>query len=588
MSDGESEELVSDCKQVALDAETVHKWLKPLLQDSAATRGAYAVKDRLKPWYEIRQKVLAKRHDSDPTRRKASYSPDDITDASGFRIVSLFNSDIPGVLDKLLQLIESPLTSDAGRFKDPAIKEIIFYSSRRQGDPMSIKPQVVDVVRSHGLESVFSEPPGSASSYSSVHVIVESEAGSSPDNSSSAFSEIQLRSVFEEAWSEINHRLLYAPAKRARAETDGASPAASENQSAYLHLDVLKSFTDGCAQYADLIRQLFPDPQPSPANRSPSSLDETERSIALFKRRPPQERKLAEKAFRLRDAAEGLKDGNRHAAFEKAAIAFQEAVNKLFEDKDPPTDLYWVLQEERAYSLMFAGNEELRSQSEKIYREILAAYPQRVSALLRLGQIRRDADDYREAENLLTEALRRAEDSPEAAKSLPIIQRDLAYVYWRQVDLNPFLEEAGKLLKKAIQLTEKAYQGTNKASFKLAVCNNLLYYLLLYLPEAPDGEKDERTEQARTLLQTLRQQEDIENWTTLRLDTMMRAEYTLGDKMIARKLAEEILKRLNKAIETSPSIASNRVSRMDRLKILSRDELDVYLTAQDIVVEVAG
>ncbi|HZO93639.1 MAG TPA: hypothetical protein VFB22_07695 [Candidatus Baltobacteraceae bacterium] len=48
---------------------------------------------------DISGKVRAKRNHPDEARRSASYSARDVTDASGFRIVCLFNRDIPNALE---------------------------------------------------------------------------------------------------------------------------------------------------------------------------------------------------------------------------------------------------------------------------------------------------------------------------------------------------------------------------------------------------------------------------------------------------------------------------------------------------------
>ncbi len=247
--------LKTECEFAVYRAGVVHSWLDPILRRSLAAERAYAFKGRTKTADDIFNKVQGRRNHEDLAQRQPKYRPSDVTDASGFRIVKLFNAEVPQALNDLLSLLKTSLPGGKvdGRLKGGGlngVREIEFHTSRRQDDPLSIYEQVKAVVEMHGLVL---RPPSKASSYSSVHVLLACEVGQDVG----AWSEIQLRSVFEEAWSEISHRLKYAPAKLARALNSDPGTEHEALSDLLLHLDALKSLTDGCAQYADLInRQL--------------------------------------------------------------------------------------------------------------------------------------------------------------------------------------------------------------------------------------------------------------------------------------------------------------------------------------------
>lgn len=589
-SDKKDIQLDDECKRLAHDARSVHEWLKPILQQSAAAKGAYAVKDRLKPWHEIRQKVMAKRLDPDLKKRKPDYKPARVTDASGFRIVSLFNSDIPDALDKFLALLVTP-PPGPGRFSDPCVKQIIFYSSRRDGDPLSIKPEVERVVGEHKLKGVYEIPEESASSYSSVHVIIETEIGSG-DDLVSAHSEIQLRSVFEEAWSEINHRLLYAPAKRARAATETDATPGTEARESDHHLDALKSLTDGCAQYADLIKRQFLDSQPDPAKRAPKSVEPIKASLAAFQKCPRNVIAEIEKAFQLRAQAEEMpsEDPGRPGAFANAAEAIKAALDLLTNSVKGDSEkaaaerlgMQQILIEERAYCLMFTANSELLSQAEQLYRELLAQGREEVSVYFRLGQICRDEGHYDEAKVFLEEAVSRAEANPEANHPMSVIRRDLGYVCWRLFDLSPTKESMLHHLREAIQLTELAVDTASNETQLLSARNNLLYYHMDVLPWTEGTQKADLLEKITTGLEFFRSRWDVEHWTTLRLDTLLRAEHLVGDAEKARTIATDIIRRLHGRMAEISKSTTLPQSRIERLNLLSRDEQDMLLFAQEI------
>lgn len=578
-------DLEEDSELVAHRASRVHAWLEPVLRNSAAAKQAYRFKDRLKPWTDIRSKVLARRND--PKRPQSNYQPCDVSDASGFRIVKLFNAEVPEALDQLLALLKTDLQPGDANGKLNSVMEIEFHTSRRLSDPLSIYQEVQSVVQKHGftLKQPIADAGGNAaSSYSSVHVVVECTASGVVCRS-----EIQLRSVFEEAWGEISHRLKYAPAKIARALGGGAASALDDEPSSdfLLHLDALKSLTDGCAQYADLINRELQRRVTGPADRKPTPLDPAGKSAALFTDYGEEMRKRVEQAYRARSEAVDAKPAARADAFRRAADQFREIVRTFPEPKsDDDSRLLDVLREELAYCNMFTKNAELRDQAEQTYRELVTKRPDRVSILLRLGQLRRDAGDYAEGKSLMERGLKVAAEQPDPDPDVRqqvnwVLRRDLAYVCWRLVDLDPGRSDAAALLDEAIKHSETSLEYVKNEDQRLNTLQNLLYYLVDVWNRLPAGQKELPATRGREVLNELRPKVDLENWGIEELDSVERAEFEFGDRARAKAAASVIIRKL--AARTAAMREERNLSHARAFEALSHDERDMYLYAQDVL-----
>ena len=598
MSDSLSgrEDIEAQCKQLAHDARTIHDWLKPLLAESAVATGAYALKDRLKKWYEIRDKVISKRNHEDPKQQKPDYCTDDVKDASGFRIVRLFNAEVPEALDQLFDFLKAPPRGPTGQFLEDYVVEIEFHSSRRGDDPLSIFPEVKKNIHKHGLEAKFKEPQWSwgeerVSSYSSVHIVVACEVGEN-ENCSKSVTEIQLRSVFEEAWSEISHRLRYGPIKRKRAagtllvEQDGTSQH-------WRHLDALKSLTDGCAQYADLINEQISKHRTSEADRSPQSLTSVEKAMLPFDACENKVREVLQVAFGALETAESAKKGTteRNVAFLQAAETFNRALDEQKASGRPENtsqhqNIIYLIRKRLAHCYMFSDNLELRNQAESIFNEILKEKGDDPEVLLRLGQLRRDAEDFLAALEFLKAGVAAAEAHPRPGleQMLWVLRRDLAFVCWQIVDLNPAIPEAADLLKRAVVESEEALKIV-PLDMRTFVVVNMLYYLVEIKRRVPQ-EQDAAISRGRELLPDLRRAVDFEKWNTRLLDTVMRAEHVFGEAGRARAAAEVVRRRLQEKI--SAEAHAGQLSFPEAYERLSHDEKDMDWYARMVLDETAG
>jgi ppGpp synthetase/RelA/SpoT-type nucleotidyltranferase len=576
------------CESAAYRAGCVHDWLAPLLKDSAAAKRAYAFKGRVKSADDIYKKVMGRRNHEDAERKNPSYQPTQVTDASGFRIVKLFNAEVPQSLDELLSLLKLKLkeepASQGGKLKQ--VVEIEFHTSRRVDDPLSIFKDIQAAVEKHGF--TLKQPAqnaagqGTASSYSSVHVLVECEV----KGDIVSRSEIQLRSVFEEAWSEISHRLKYAPIKVARATGPVAAPDSDHLSTTWLHLDALKSLTDGCAQYADLInRQIEIGADPRADRSSAVPLDPADRSAQMFARYGAAMHDAVKRAYEQRSRAVALNDaGPRAAGFRAAAELFQAALNIFKADRNEDDErLFDVLREELAFCCMFSDNEELRSRAETTYREVLTRRPERVSVLLRLGQLRRDAGDFVEAMKFMADGIEAAKSHPDPdpevhLKAGWLLRRDLAYILWRLVDFEPSRSDAVALLRRAVALSQEALDYVKTDDQFINSRQNYLYYVVDLWKRSPADQRAPLAATGAKLLNELRPKVDLDNCTVETLDTVARGETAFGDPARAVAAAKVVAQKLGERV--AATVRERHCSEGAAFELMSPDERTMYLHAQ--------
>lgn len=602
MSDDDSgkddERLKRECREAAYNAGRVHDWLEPLLRDSvlkdrAAAERPYAFKDRTKSGHDIYLKVLSRRKaskESDPI-----YEPSEVKDASGFRIVKLFNDEVPQALDELLSFLKLLKEATEPTVKDNkllGVTEIEFHTSR-PNDPLSIYREVQKVATKHGqpLKPPKKNADGqvTTSNYSSVHVLVKSAVKDGGDILES-HSEIQLRSVFEEAWSEISHRLKYAREKKERATGSVAIADKAQLDNAFLHLDALKSLTDGCAQYADLIAKQIKISTDGRADRSDAQpLDPADQSANKFAGYGRAMQEAVKRAYRQRSAAvEQTETGARAEGFRTAAKLFKEAMEIFKKERNAEDErLFDVLREEFAFCSLFSENDELRNGAREIYDDLRTKRPERFSVLLRLGQFHRDARDWDEAAKLFEAGLKVAKDNPDPDEDTQrqanwLLRRDLAFVLWSKVDDNPTRADADTLLRRAIEVSQEALEYVKTDNQYVNTRQNYLYYILDLLQRSSDDERESLTATGTRLLNELRPKVDLEKWSVESLDTIERAEVTLGDPAKAMAAAEAVTKKIRERI--AAIVHERKCGEAAAVELLLPAERKMYLYALNLLM----
>ena len=145
------------------------------------TKIVHSVKRRLKNPERLRKKI------GDKLSSGASIRPDNIfdhiTDIAGVRVLHLYQAQFPKIHNAIMQRIED--------------EEWVRYEAPKAytWDPKSQK-----FFKDHGLE-VKVKP----SLYTSIHYVVRSNS-----TKSAVSCEIQVRTLFEEIWGEIDHLVNYS------------------------------------------------------------------------------------------------------------------------------------------------------------------------------------------------------------------------------------------------------------------------------------------------------------------------------------------------------------------------------------------
>lgn len=461
------------------------------LQNAGITDACYAVRVRVKSEDRLKEKVTRKLREG-----KADYNLESITDVIGIRLITLFRSEIPIVLEKVLDLIDHQIPLLPHPLEKDSAEELIVYSNQLAQSPFisSIKERLSQRQRELDLRN-------SDKGYSSLHVVCRISTKlidcTSIAQSYSLPVEIQIRTVFEDAWGEIDHKYGYL----VRTGKDN-----SEEQSQALtapHLLVLKEFTEACASYADAIKQMRLPSEPA-SNRSgkviavQSDGDILARFASL---KVPDELIKAYRTGReLRESgANHNKREDAHIRYLDAHSYFEE-LHKNATDQRFGTDegkrlyLYYIALNS-AYCLLSLGTPNSIDRAIQIYNRLAKEYAEYPMVRMRLSQALAKAGRSDEAilmmENVQAEVETKAvickgmgswsDSLPESdhnyiCKFLPKL---LGYAYWaKAVQRTPSEDVRSKLalIRLAIEATLKSTEPDGPA-----ITNNLAFFSVEYL-----------------------------------------------------------------------------------------------------------
>jgi ppGpp synthetase/RelA/SpoT-type nucleotidyltranferase/tetratricopeptide (TPR) repeat protein len=202
---------------------------------------AYTLRLREKEDYKIIEKVRLKREEKDPT-----YSVSKIRDIVGLRIVTLYRVDALEIIPRLIGLVRANAGATSSLFETQDLEEIKIYSTNPKGDAQVLPQRLVKLFQSLGYANP--EIVGTPSSYTSIHLVTWCH-GKYKDAFVRVPIEIQIRTALEDAWGEIDHKLKYKPPAQKLTVREEI-----ELKTCHAHLNVMKAFIDGAAQYADQIR----------------------------------------------------------------------------------------------------------------------------------------------------------------------------------------------------------------------------------------------------------------------------------------------------------------------------------------------
>ncbi|MBU0913248.1 MAG: RelA/SpoT domain-containing protein [Gammaproteobacteria bacterium] len=141
----------------------------------------YTIKSRLKDLQHLKEKVGRKSTNSDFPPLTADNLFERITDLAGVRVIHLYQDQFVHIHN----LIQKQIASGEWYLKEKPIA-------------YSWDPESSNHFKGFGLESKVKD-----SYYTSIHYVVK------PKESSNICCEIQIRTLFEEVWGEIDHTINY-------------------------------------------------------------------------------------------------------------------------------------------------------------------------------------------------------------------------------------------------------------------------------------------------------------------------------------------------------------------------------------------
>ncbi|TKV80097.1 tetratricopeptide repeat protein [Bradyrhizobium elkanii] len=548
---------MSDNEQdLELRAFRIHAPAQKALQEilnalQSSTDVFYAVRSRVKPVKAILEKTQRKRREGG----REDYQPEDITDIVGVRVVTLFREDVIDALKIFLGLIKhqgthftkSPFTMDS-------LKEGLIYTNATVGDPEAITSRLRSVFETFGFPIKDANIMQVETGYSSIHLVAFCSV--KQDNEIVQVPiEIQIRTVFEDAWGEIDHKLRYS-IYRSRVEPERLI------ESWQPHLNVLKTFTDGCSQYAGIIKSQAIDVHARPGTYLIVPVDDPENALKSVGKSSPKLQAAFRKAYEARALAMSSAASGTSAAAEKMFREAVEAFSVAGEliptstfDSDRERDVAsFLVTMERAFCLLSIGKKETLDEAIKLYSEAQEMSPESVvvyyryaQALVKLNELDAAITKYQKAESLLS-----------ADRYVPrdhwlhtVIPRMLGFALWAKSRAQPpdadGRAERIRLLVQAYGYSKKACQfaalhKTSTTISRLRNANNVLHYAAEYLDLNPDGAEITK-EEVREHLIFLEKNLDLGRSTRQQLnfiDTLCRASLLFGKIEQALMAAERI------------------------------------------------
>ncbi|CAK0740291.1 putative RelA/SpoT domain-containing protein [uncultured Gammaproteobacteria bacterium] len=513
------DELKLSCVAVEGMARAAQKACLSTLESIKGGADVYNFKERVKPQYNIFWKVVRKRREAPHGHKNKEYDPIHLTDAWGCRYVTLFQSGIVELVRKLLCLIKHEEVDGikTSPFEKGGLEEVIVYSNRQPNDPLSIAGEVRSLLTDSGLldnlsdekKKLFAQPEYMKSGYSSVHFIVRVPIQCSEftdfNNKDKILGyvkiEIQLRDIFEEAWGEIQHSLVYAGKDQSPQERLDASEASWRP-----HLNALKLYVDGCSQHATIIKQNARSPKPISSPKVDStSLSPLENDLqnilsALNKETPSTTIEAIKKAYDLLIVEQNKKTIPGSPEFRDVAEAFKDAIERsrvflairTVKGRSVGYNLYM----EYAFALfntveegVAQGFEPISQQIIPIFETIESDFPDDVVALFRhsraLIRLAKVIEDFRCIHQLLSraEAALGRDRTIEPGSWLRLaVPNVLGYVQWSIFILlrkDPVQrEKAMEYLGGAITFTRQALSYVKKMESNEEMCRNSEFFII--------------------------------------------------------------------------------------------------------------
>ena len=582
--------------QIHVAAVEAEKQLTTALKQVALAEICYAYKSRVKKDRHLLEKVQRKQPE------KSDYTLESITDVVGLRVVTLFRQDITAVVEKILNLISHSAELSPNPFLKGCLSEAIVYSPDTHKDSLTNELKII-IPRTKLIEEV--EVQFSEAGYSSVHLV--SKLNVHVDTISSGYYipiEIQVRTVFEDAWGEIDHKYGY----QSRREND-QDEKAPRYRPVKPHLLALKKFVDACAEYADVIKkEALGENEPQKLDKViPLATDSIIRANLTDAGviSPFIDEYMSVRQIRAKADNGGLVADDKTLLYIEAASKFDLLLNEpgelrelLNTDSGAAKLLRYYITMDKALCQLSTGDAVYIEDAAKIYESLRLAYPKYPTIRFRLGQALGQLHRHEEAIAIfkrLIKSINFYKSLSESKRRVTLPDEDLHRIcvhvpkltglsYWKLAE-KARVEEGN--LYKATQLLEQAYIKTLPALENVGsnpderrpIINNLLYYAVeiedLYRGHN-SSSKGQYLSNIETHLNELASKIDISSETNIRqLDTLAYAYKLVGKNEEAQATAKQIcLLMVEKISNEQGNIGSINALIFERAQNLLKNPLD--------------
>ncbi len=425
---------------------------------------SYSVKSRIKTAGSLVEKVLTKRAEGD-----VDYTLECVTDIVGFRFLVLFKQDLTSLVSSFVDFLNKfhsePTSILAGESLVEGVKEIIVYKTNVSEESyLAIFSQLKSFFKHHGFPDGFVKLDSKDTKYSSVHIVVNGlvyvggQAKTIPV-------EFQLRTVFEDIWGEVEHRLIYKNRRlqdmedssirqrmgqillgNLKDQLDVGSEAADRAYFELLFEHSVETAKGSASSRALLVLDKIQDILPENAASAISTLREEIVSTYSVLSNLSDEQSVEAAASGFRQMCTSIEDFDK--AWSDSCVQNEESVSKFryMVDMEIAAGYYWQGQLASqqiggaSYRFEDSTSKEARKYFEKarrIYFDIasMSAYANDPILNLRLGEIFRNTHQLRAAQVYFETAHTAMDRSDWVGKGSifeSIIPRQLGYLYWLQ------------------------------------------------------------------------------------------------------------------------------------------------------------
>jgi ppGpp synthetase/RelA/SpoT-type nucleotidyltranferase len=478
------------------------------LDDVKSGTKVYARRHRIKTEQGIEDKVHFKR--VDPVEPKPWYTWKDITDIVGLRFITLYRDDVADVTEIVLKCLLA-LNDEKCPFVRSELTEFKLYMSNTTAKHNPLAKRVAELAaRLREDRDKWDVPePILSQEYSSVHFVTWMPTGNDP---AKVPIEIQVRSVFEDAWGEVDHALLYEHRRT-------GAPLDLGLQQVQSHLHALKKMMDAAADFADAIRHLR-SPEVPPAYPIKPAIDGTgynERvcnmigvpaAVTQALKTLAHRREELDEAIRRKETTVSLADYISYADQFEDLLDDQLGSEGFLSDAEKgtePRELFYLMRMEEAVCRLLSADEKQVLTAIALFREVVDEFPNHPVAWLRLGEAYArllDIQDWGttssetvalgesayqhvvsaipELHNLTERARYFAASDTQEAYIRDHLARLRAYLMWRAENrsrgASPPNEDSYRIVRQAAQLTYSAVGSVSAGEARDRLLNSLVYF----------------------------------------------------------------------------------------------------------------